>query len=239
MSNKKIILALDNLEFHEIKKMVTELNDRAIFKINDAYIRYGQQIINHIHELGGEIFLDLKFHDIPNTIANLVKVAADLEIFMFNIHCLGGFDMMKLAAETLYKHCKEKNLRRPILLGVTILTSINEKTLIKDLNITTKNTKEMVKHLAKMAQRAGLDGVVCSPQEINIVKQVCGTEFITVTPGIRPKWAISNDQKRITTPKQAIKLGTNYLVIGRPITQAKNYDLTRNGAMDKICKEIF
>lgn len=234
---KQIFLALDDLSKDEILKLVDELKDDVMFKINDSFTKYGPELISEIHKKGGEVFLDLKFHDIPNTVANYSKVCAEKNVFMFNVHCLGGFEMMKAAKDSLDKYCAEHKKRKPLLIGVTILTSMNEETLKDELNITT-NLNETVKNLALLAKKAGLDGVVCSPKEVEIVKKACGKNFLTVTPGIRPSWSESGDQKRITTPKDAKKLGTEYVVVGRPIIQASKFGLTRIDAAKKIIEEM-
>ncbi len=234
---KKIFLALDNLEKKEILELVDELKEKVMFKVNDAFVKYGPKLIEEIKSNGGEVFLDLKFHDIPNTVGNYSKAAAEKGVFVFNVHCLGGIEMMKKARTTVDKYCKEKNLRKPLIVGVTILTSMEEQALKEELKIDL-NLEKMVKHLALNAKKAGLDGVVCSPKEIKLVKQACGKDFITITPGIRPKWSVSDDQKRITTPKKAVKDGTDFIVIGRPIIQAEKYGMKRVEAARKIQKEI-
>lgn len=234
---KKIFLALDNLEQDEILELVDELKDKVMFKLNDAFTKYGPELINKIHKKGGKLFMDLKFHDIPNTVSNYAKALCKKEVFMFNVHCLGGFEMMKKTKETVEQFCSENNLKKPLLIGVTILTSMNEQSLNDDLKIK-ESTENMVKHLALLAKKAGLDGVVCSPKEITLVKEACGKDFLTITPGIRPTYTTTDDQKRVLTPKQAIELGTDYIVIGRPITKAKNYNMTRLEAVNKILEEI-
>lgn len=234
--NKKIFLALDNLEKNEILNLVKELKQDVMFKINDAFVKYGPKLINEIHSLGGEIFLDLKFHDIPNTVANYSITAAKNKVFMFNVHTLGGYEMMRKARVELDAFCSENNLRKPLLVGVTILTSMNQEEL-NEIGIN-KGVENQVITLAKLAKKAGLDGVVCSPKEIEQVKSVCGKDFLTITPGIRPKWSVIDDQKRINTPKEAIEKGGDYLVIGRPIIQASNYGITKVEAAKKIIEEI-
>ncbi len=234
---KKIFLALDNLEKKEILELVEELNNQVMFKLNDAFVKFGPELVKEIRKKGGEIFLDLKFHDIPNTAGNYAKAAAEMNVFVFNVHCLGGIEMMKKAREETEKYCKQKNLRKPLIVGVTILTSMNEKTL-KKLKINA-SVEEMVLHLALNAKKAGLDGVVCSPKEIELIKKACGKNFLCITPGIRPEYASSNDdQKRILTPKQAVKKGADFLVIGRPIIQAEKYKMKRKQAVKQILNEI-
>lgn len=235
---RKIILALDNLSYQEIIDLVDELHEKVYFKLNDAFTKFGPQLVKEIQERGGEVFLDLKFFDIPNTMENYMKACADMKVFMINLHCLGGYKMMESSASYLKKYCQANNLRKPLLIGVTVLTSMDDNYLKNDLQIKDKTTNDMVVQLANLSQIAGLDGIVCSPHEIESVKENCGNSFLTVTPGIRPKWSVSEDQVRITTPKEAIEKGTDYMVIGRPITMAKNYGMGRVEAVDKIMSEL-
>jgi orotidine-5'-phosphate decarboxylase len=234
--DKKIFVALDNLRKDEILSLVDELKDKVLFKLNDAFTNYGPGLVDEIHKRGGEIFLDLKFHDIPNTVANYVKAACNLGVYMFNVHCSGGFEMMQTAKETLNVYCVENKLRKPILIGVTVLTSMNEEEFT---NLSINNSLvDQVKNLALIAKKAGIDGVVSSPKEVEMIKEACGDDFLVVTPGIRPDWSVADDQKRITTPRDAVKNCSDYLVIGRPIIKAEDYNMSRNEAVDKILDEI-
>jgi orotidine-5'-phosphate decarboxylase len=236
--NKKIFLALDNLEKKEILELVKELKNEVMFKINDSFLKFGPELIEEIQSLGGEVFLDLKFHDIPNTVANYAKAAAEKKVFMFNVHCLGGIEMMKQAKLAIEEYCNKSNTRKPLIVGVTILTSMDEKTIKEEMKINL-SLEEMVKHLALNAKKAGLDGVVCSPKEIELVKKACGKNFLCVTPGIRPEYASLDDQKRVLTPKEAVKKGADFLVIGRPIIEAQKYKMKRKEAAKKIMQEIM
>ena len=161
-------------------------------------------------------FLDLKFHDIPNTVAKAVTAAAKMGVWMVNVHASGGFEMMTKAKVAL----EPFGDKAPILIAVTVLTSMDESEL-KRLGIN-KSPQEQVIYLAKLAKEAGLDGVVCSAQEASVLKAELGEHFKLVTPGIRPEGSDAGDQKRIMTPKQAIEAGSDYLVLGRPITKASN-----------------
>lgn len=233
----KVVVALDNLNIEQIQALVKSFaKEKVIFKINDAYVQYGVSLIEMLRSNGFEVFLDLKFHDIPNTVANYMKAIAKMGVFMVNVHCSGGFEMMQTAAQTLKSYCEEHKCRKPLLLGVTILTSLNTADLI-DMGII-RSTNEAVHNLARMAKKAGLDGVVCSPQEIELVKRACGREFLTVTPGIRPVWSEKNDQQRITTPRDAVKKGTEYIVVGRPIVQASQFNMTPLEALKRIEEEM-
>lgn len=237
------IVALDNLSLDSMLNLVKELKNKVIYKLNSAFTLHGWALVDVIHYYGGEVFLDLKFHDIPATVAEYMKIVAEKEVLMCNVHCSGGAEMMKVASETL-KACAEKR-RKPILLGVTVLTSLDNKLLCNvgvEQNIQSDNTgvlvdvtvEAQVKRLAELAKNSGLDGVVCSPQEIEIVKKCCGDHFLTVTPGVRPLWCENNDQKRVMTPEEAIKMGADYLVVGRPITQAEKYGMNSLEAVNKI-----
>ena len=174
----------------------------------------GPHGVNKIACVGHPIFMDLKFHDIPNTVASAIRSLHRLQPFMLNVHASGGGAMMK-AAVAANKEAKET---RPLLLGVTMLTSLSECDL-KEIGVSSDSGQQVVR-LAKLAQDCGLDGVVCSPLEITLLRKACGDEFKLVVPGVRPSWASFNDQKRVATPAEAITRGADYLVIGRPITTA-------------------
>jgi orotidine-5'-phosphate decarboxylase len=165
---------------------------------------------------GFDVFLDLKFHDIPNTVAKAVTAAAEMGVWMVNVHASGGREMMVKAKQALEKHGDNA----PLLIAVTVLTSMSEEDLF-GLGIT-RTPAEQVMLLAKLTKEAGLDGVVCSAQEAQSLKSALGKDFKLITPGIRPAGTASDDQKRIMTPEQAMAVGVDYLVIGRPITQAEN-----------------
>ncbi|GAA61553.1 orotidine-5'-phosphate decarboxylase [Pseudoalteromonas sp. BSi20652] len=177
---------------------------------------FGPAFVKELIDLGFDVFLDLKFHDIPNTVAKAVTAAAKMGVWMVNVHASGGFEMMNKAKQALDKFGD----KAPLLIAVTVLTSMDEDEL-KRLGIE-KSPKEQVLYLAKLAKEAGLDGVVCSAQEAGALKMELGESFKLVTPGIRPEGSDAGDQKRIMTPKQAIDAGSDYLVIGRPITQAND-----------------
>ncbi len=181
----------------------------------ELFTAAGPTIVEALQAQGFEVFLDLKFHDIPNTCANAVKAAAQLGVWMVNVHASGGTAMMHAAREALEQVTTPQ---KPLLIAVTVLTSMAESDL-SEIGIAVSPALQ-VKHLAALAQSSGLDGVVCSAQEAQMLKQQLGQAFYTVTPGIRPLGSASNDQTRITTPEQAIAMGADFLVVGRPITQA-------------------
>jgi orotidine-5'-phosphate decarboxylase len=231
----RICLALDVDNIKKARELVEELHDYVgVFKVGkELFTAIGPKIVKEINNSGGKVFLDLKFHDIPNTVAKAGEAATELGVYMFNVHASGGSEMMKAVADAVKNKAAAAGKEKPIVLGVTVLTSINQDVLNNQLNVPGDVQKQVV-HLALLAQKAGLDGVICSPQEIKAIRDACGENFVIVTPGIRPAWSESNDQKRITTPRDAIEAGANYMVIGRPITKADN----RIEAAKKILEEI-
>jgi orotidine-5'-phosphate decarboxylase len=169
---------------------------------------------------GAPLFLDLKFHDIPNTVAGAVRAAVHLRPKIVNVHCSGGRAMMTAAAEAAREAAEDLGVERPKVIGVTVLTSLDAADLEE---IGQKGPPEtQVERLARLAQDSGLDGVVCSPREIALLRRACGPDFLLVVPGIRPSWSAAGDQKRIMTPEQAVAAGADHLVIGRPITAAED-----------------
>jgi len=220
VKTERLILALDLEDLSEAEGIVDLIKDRiSIFKIGiQLFTREGPRAIEMIHQKGGKVFLDLKYHDIPNTVARASREATRLGVFMFSIHTLGGDEMMKRCRDSVVETSLRQNIRRPLVIGVTVLTSMDQKGLL-DLGIK-ENLRDEARILSEKALRAGLDGVVASPEEIRPIRESCGREFIIVTPGIRPEGTAINDQKRIMTPKDAIREGADYLVIGRPILMA-------------------
>lgn len=222
-ARERLILALDVDDFKKAEELVVRLtNYVGAFKIgNQLFTTEGPKVIDMVNKKGGKVFLDLKFHDIPNTVARAAEAATKLGVSIFNVHTSGGYEMMKAAADATNKICQELAIKKPIILGVTLLTSINQEILEKEVGIK-KSLEEQVIHLAKLAKAAGLDGVVASSWEIKEIRKACGEDFVILTPGIRPAGQSSDDQKRIMTPQKAIKLGADFLVIGRPIRNAVN-----------------
>jgi orotidine-5'-phosphate decarboxylase len=202
-----LIVALDVETFDEAKALVHKLGDSVeIYKIgSQLFTAFGPQAVREIGAGGKKIFLDLKFHDIPNTVAKAVESAASLNVFMLTVHTVGGKEMMEAAAAAA-----KKAKHRPLIVGVTVLTS----------DTATADTSKTVLERARLAIESGLDGVVASPQEAAMLRRELGAKFIIVTPGIRPAGGDAGDQKRIATPKDAITAGSNYLVVGRPIVKA-------------------
>jgi orotidine-5'-phosphate decarboxylase len=179
---------------------------------------HGEALVEQLMRLGFEVFLDLKFHDIPNTVAKAVKAAAKLGVWMVNVHCSGGQRMMVAARDILEQHAIHHNGHKPLLIGVTVLTSLEAHDL-HSIGVM-ESPEEHVLHLSKLAKDSGLDGVVCSAREASLLRSHFGQEFCLVTPGIRLEHSPADDQKRTLTPHAAIVAGSSYLVIGRPITQA-------------------
>ncbi len=219
-ARSKIIFALDVDSFSEAEHWVTTLTGQVgMFKVGkQLYTAHGPEIVRMITRHGGAVFLDLKYHDIPNTVAMASLEAARLGVQLFNLHALGGYEMMAKTVETLAKEYKGNS--RAKVLAVTILTSSTEETL-RQVGIECP-VRDMVVRLARLAQKAGIDGVVASPQEVELIREACGSDFLVVTPGVRPTFAAANDQKRVMTPGEAVRSGADYLVIGRPISAASD-----------------
>ncbi len=215
MSNSRIIVPLDFNTAEQALLLVEKLQpDLCRLKVGkELFTKAGPVLVEKLIGKGFDIFLDLKFHDIPTTVAKACAVAADLGVWMLNMHASGGSEMMSLAREEI-----EKKSHRPLLVGVTILTSMNQEAL-SELGIQC-SVEEQVMRLAQLTSDAGLDGVVCSAHEVKMLRDNLDKEFKLVTPGIRPGGSNNDDQKRVMTPGQAINAGSDYLVIGRPITQA-------------------
>ncbi len=231
MADERLIVALDFHKLADVKNLVKDLGDSVVFyKVGmELFYSVGAEVVDWLKSQNKKIFLDLKLHDIPNTVAgglcSLMKLGADI----LNVHAAGGFTMMKTAAEALREESAKMEIAKPKLIAITILTSINQAEWYGAQNIS-----EQVVSFAKIAQDAGLDGVVASPQEAKLIRENCGEKFLIVTPGIRPAGSDINDQSRISTPAAAIKNGANYLVVGRPIRAADNPKL----ATEKILAEI-
>jgi orotidine-5'-phosphate decarboxylase len=185
---------------------------------NQLFTAAGPVAVERAHKRGARVFLDLKYHDIPNTVAGAVREATRLGVFMLNVHASGGVAMMRAAAEAATKAARDFSVARPIVLGVTVLTSLDRKALGHDLGVPA-SVEAHVLRLAERAREAGLDGCVASPQEIGLLRGALGPRWVIVTPGIRPAER-RDDQARVATPASAIRAGADYLVVGRPITAA-------------------
>ncbi|QSX35224.1 orotidine-5'-phosphate decarboxylase [Shewanella avicenniae] len=216
MTEKAIVVALDFDNKFKALQLVDKL-DPTLCRLKvgkEMFTLFGPDLVKEIHNRGFDLFLDLKFHDIPNTVAKAVAAAAELGVWMVNVHASGGLAMMEAAKKALLPYGENA----PLLIAVTVLTSMSSEELqLLGINAT---APEHVMRLAKLTHQAGLNGVVCSAQEATMLKAAFGEDFKLVTPGIRPVGADVGDQKRIMTPSKALAAGSDYLVIGRPITQA-------------------
>lgn len=211
-----IVVALDFEQKTDALNLVSQL-DPALCRLKvgkEMFTHFGPQLVQELQQRRFDVFLDLKFHDIPNTVAKAVKAAADLGVWMVNVHASGGSKMMSAARESLISY----GIDKPHLIAVTVLTSMEQSDLT-ELGINLTPAQQVVK-LAGLTHQAGLDGVVCSAQEATLLKQQFGQPFCLVTPGIRPASSSQDDQKRVMTPVQALAAGVDYMVIGRPITKA-------------------
>ncbi|HBA7896106.1 TPA: orotidine-5'-phosphate decarboxylase [Escherichia coli] len=216
VTNSPVVVALDYHNRDAALAFVDKIDPRDCrLKVGkEMFTLFGPQFVRELQQRGFEIFLDLKFHDIPNTAAHAVAAAADLGVWMVNVHASGGARMMTAAREALVPFGKDA----PLLIAVTVLTSM-EASDLADLSVTL-SPADYAERLAALTQKCGLDGVVCSAQEAVRFKQVFGQEFKLVTPGIRPQGSEAGDQRRIMTPEQALATGVDYMVIGRPVTQS-------------------
>lgn len=223
----RIIIPLD-LDYSQAINIAKTLDPNICrLKVgSQLFTSSGPKVINELHSLGFDIFLDLKFHDIPNTVHESVKSAADLGVWMVNVHASGGSKMLEASNKALLGYENP-----PLLIGVTVLTSLSEEE-IKEIGL--KGIQGQVLQLAGLVKDNGLDGVVCAASDTTAIKSKFGRDFLAVTPGIRPANSNTNDQSRVATPSEAIKNGSDYLVIGRPVTGSKN----PKDALEKIYKEI-
>lgn len=218
MLDPKVIVALDYENQVDALGFVDNIDPASCrLKVGkEMFTLFGPDFVRALHQRGFSVFLDLKFHDIPNTCSKAVRAAAELGVWMTNVHASGGERMMAASREILEPYGKD----RPLLIAVTVLTSMEQSDLAGiGLDV---NPQNQVKRLARLTQNSGLDGVVCSAQESQVLKQELGKEFKLITPGIRPAGSDAGDQRRIMTPYDAVQAGSDYLVIGRPITQSLN-----------------
>ena len=231
MTDERLIVALDFHTFDDVKNLVGALGDSVNFyKVGmELFYSVGAGVVEWLKAQDKKVFLDLKLHDIPNTVAGGLCSLMGLGADILNVHAAGGLTMMRTAADALTKEANLRGVARPKLIAITVLTSIGQAEWYGALSIA-----EQVVRFAKQAKDAGLDGVVASPQEAKLIREACGKDFLIVTPGIRPAGADINDQSRIATPRAALQNGATHLVIGRPIRAAKN---PRKAAL-KILEEI-
>lgn len=232
--DNKLIVALDMPNMAKVRQLVEQLDDSVnYYKVGmELFYGVGTDVIRYLKNSGKNIFVDLKMHDIPNTVAQGASMLTKMGISMLNVHALGGTAMMKASAEAVANMAESLHIPRPKLIAITILTSLGNEEW-DTLNYK-HSISEQVVLLSKMAKDSGLDGVVASPQEAALIRNACGQDFLIVTPGIRPQGADNNDQSRIATPAMAIKNGATQLVIGRPITKAAD----PRAAAEQILKEM-
>lgn len=233
---EKICIALDvdtGIEALELTKKLNHLV--GMFKVGaQLFTNEGPEIVSQIIFSGSKVFLDLKYHDIPNTVRNTARVAVRLGVSVLNVHTMGGYEMMSETASLIQEEALKRDVAKPLTLGITVLTSITPSTLSDELKIACP-LKEYVVHLAKLAQKAGLDGVVASPMEIELIRRSCGSDFTILTPGVRPAWSsTAHDQKRVMTPKEAIERGADYIVIGRPIIKATDPESAAKRLLEEL-----
>ena len=231
-AKERLILALDVSSLEEGQKLILELKDYvSVYKIGSRlFATAGPASVKMVKDAGAKVFLDLKLHDIPNTVKGASEAIARLNVDMYDVHCLGGREMMKAAKEASGNVSGQTSA---LVFGVTILTHLNNDIIQEELGIS-RSVEEEVLHLAQLAVESGLDGVICSPREITAVRKVCGSKLI-IAPGIRPQWAKLYDQRRTLTPKQAIDAGADYIVVGRPIIEAPN----RREAAERVLGEMI
>ncbi|HSW62052.1 MAG TPA: orotidine-5'-phosphate decarboxylase [Dissulfurispiraceae bacterium] len=220
---ERLIIALDVDTAAAALSVVDRLGDDiTTYKIGfELFVSAGTSVVQRIQERGKRVFLDLKYHDIPNTVARAAVAATRLGAFMFNVHASGGLDMMQRTVLAVNELCAREGLSRPRIIAVTMLTSMTNDILRNELTIS-HPVKTHVRTLAALAQKAGLDGVVSSPQETAMIKEQCGKEFLVVTPGIRPSWTPPDDQRRTATPQEAMRDGADFIVMGRAILTAED-----------------
>jgi orotidine-5'-phosphate decarboxylase len=235
VDKQQIIIALDVETADEARSLLVELKGEVgAFKIGlQLFTSAGPGFVREVVESGIRVFLDVKFHDIPNTVAKASVEAARLGVWMFNIHSLGGGEMMRRTVEEVNNVCERESLEKPKIIGVTVLTSADQETL-GEIGIREEITSQVL-NLAKLTAECGLDGVVASPREVTAIREnIADRSFLIVTPGIRPDFATDDDQKRVMTPGEAVFGGSDFLVIGRPVTKAED----RLGAVRKILGEM-
>ena len=228
-----LILALD-AELKDAKIIIQELKEEIeIFKIGSRlFTQAGPSAVSWVHREKRKVFLDLKFHDVPKTAEESARNAVRLGVWGFTIHCSGGFAMMKAAARAAQEESKKLKIPKPLIFGVTVLTSLSSSDL-RQIGVE-RSSLAQVQRLARLAKAAGLDGVVASGNEISAVRKICGRSFLIAVPGIRPGSKASDDQKRIVTPKSARDLGANFFIVGRPILDSKNRRLSARKFLSEV-----
>ncbi|KZL50901.1 orotidine 5'-phosphate decarboxylase [Nodularia spumigena CENA596] len=238
MTNDQIIVPLDVPDLQSAIALVDQLPQVNFWKVGlELFTSSGPTILEVLKSRQKRIFLDLKFHDIPNTVAGACRSAANYGVDLLTIHATAGKDALKAATEAVQVGAMQAGVKPPQLIAITLLTSISSRQLAFDLKIPLE-LPEYALEMALMAQECGVNGAVCSPQEVAQLRQTCGNDFLLVCPGVRPDWAEKGDQKRSLTPAQAIKAGADYLVIGRPITAAAEPELAWNKIVEELTTQF-
>jgi orotidine-5'-phosphate decarboxylase len=235
LAKNKLIVALDVETASEALNLFSALKDVAgMFKIgSQLFTASGAGLVREIVTAGGRIFLDLKFHDIPNTVAAAGVEAARLGVSIFDVHACGGSEMMRRTAEAVTETALREGRTRPLIIGITVLTSSDDSTLAETGFLS--STTEQVGRMTRLADASGLDGIVASPHEVKLVRETAGrSDFVIVTPGVRPSGAASNDQRRVMTPADAVRAGADYLVVGRPILKAPDPALAAHRIIEEM-----
>ena len=222
MADNRLIVALDVHSMTDVHTLIERLGDSvSYYKVGmELFYRVGTEVLTYLHDQKKSIFLDLKLHDIPNTVAEGLCSLINLHADMLNVHASGGYEMMRISVERVHEQAAQDGIPAPKLIAVTILTSIDGDDW-KEMGFS-QEIREQVIRFASLAKKAGMDGVVASPQEAAAIREACGSDFLIVTPGIRPAGADINDQSRIATPSVALRNGATHLVVGRPIRAAKD-----------------
>ncbi|WP_066376876.1 MULTISPECIES: orotidine-5'-phosphate decarboxylase [unclassified Anabaena] len=234
MTNDQIIVPLDVADEKSAIALIDRLEAVSFWKVGlELFTSVGPKILEVLKSRDKKIFLDLKFHDIPNTVAGACRAAAGYGVDLLTIHATAGRNALQAATDAVQQGATQAGVKPPKLIAVTLLTSISARQLAVDLKIPLE-LPEYALEMALMAKGSGLDGAVCSPQEVAQLRQICGDDFLFVCPGVRPTWAEAGDQKRSLTPAEAIQAGADYLVIGRPITAAAEPEL----AWQRIVQEL-
>lgn len=234
MNTEKIIVPLDVSSLEDAIALIDQLPQVSFWKVGlELFVSSGPEILTQLKQRQKRIFLDLKFHDIPNTVAGACRSAAKYGVDLITVHATAGKVALKAAQNAIIEGANAANKPIPNLIAITLLTSLNSRELAFDLNIPLELPEYALK-MALLAQDCGLAGAVCSPQEVEQLRQTCGDDFLLVCPGVRPSWAEKGDQQRSFTPSQALKAGADYLVIGRPITASED----PLAALQRICQEI-
>jgi orotidine-5'-phosphate decarboxylase len=235
VAKNKLIVALDVETAREALNLFSALKDVAgMFKIgSQLFTAAGPAIVREIVGAGGRVFLDLKFHDIPNTVAAAGVEAARLGVSIFDVHACGGSEMMRRTAELVAETSEREGIPRPLIIGITVLTSLDDSTLAEAGF--SSNTTGQVERMARLADAAGLDGVVASPHEVKLIRENAKRQdFVIVTPGVRPAGAASDDQRRVMTPAEAVRAGADYLVVGRAILKASDPTLAAHQMIEEM-----